>query len=282
MLTAIVITVTPVEETLGPAYAGRAVQAWFLGEVAAHDPDLAERLHAGDGARPYTVSDLVGIGPIRAGQRHLLPERSGWLRITSLSPELSDVLLGRIAPALPGATLELGGAALRVEGVATRQDEHRWAGQATAQDLLVTQSLGAGGSRRISMRFASPTTFRSRGHNVPFPLPELVFGSLVDRWNAFMPVLLHPEARRFAEERIVASKYRLHSKYVQFAKGARGAAVGATGECRYHVMSGDRYWTSVVRTLAAFAFFAGVGARTTMGLGQAALWDEDARQPVVG
>lgn len=280
MLTAVVVTLTPLTETSGPAFAGRAAQAWFLSQVAAFDPSLADALHAGSGLRPYTVSDLVGAGPIRSGQRMLSPERSGWLRITSLTPELSELLVERIVPSLPGAELDLGGPPLRVDSVATQSSEHMWAGQASTQDLLVTHSLGTDSSRRIPMRFASATTFRSQGHNIPFPLPELVFGSLVSKWNEFAPVALHPDARRFAGERIVASKYKLRSKYVQFGNSERGAAVGAVGTCRYHVMSGDRYWNNVIRTLAAFAFFAGVGARTTVGLGQAALWDESARQPV--
>jgi len=279
MLTAIVITVTPVAEVTGPAFTGRAVQAWFLNQVRAADPELSARIHAGDATRPYTVSDLVGAGPIRAGRRQLSPERQGWLRITALTPELSGVLLEQIVPALPGTQLDLGGPVVRVDGVATQPSEHRWAGQASPQALLVSHSLAPGDSRRLSMRFASATTFRSQGRNIPFPLPELVFGSLVNKWNEFMPVALHPDARRFAEERIVASKYKLRSKYVQFGPDDRGAAVGAGGACRYHVQSGDRYWTSVIRALAAFAFFAGVGARTTVGLGQATLWDEEARVP---
>lgn len=274
MLTAAVLTVTPLEESTGPAFAGRAVQAWFLELVRLFNPVLAGELHTGDGPRPYTVSDLVGVGPRRSGQRLLSPERSGWLRITTLTPELSAWLTERILPMLPGTHIDLGGTPVRIDQATVSPEVHQWAGQATPQALVTAGSLESQATRRVMLRFASPTTFRSQGSNVPFPLPDLVFGSLLNRWNAFAPVTLHPDARRFAEARIVASKYRLQSKFVEFARGQRGAAVGCMGTCRYVIQSGDRYWGGVIRTLAAYAFFSGVGARTTMGLGQAAPWDE--------
>ncbi len=281
MLAAIVLTVTPLDKCTAPPTVGRAAQAWLLDLIRAHDPALAAALHEGSGQRPYTVSDLIGAGPVRNGRRVLSPERTGWMRITALTADLSRLLVEQIAPTLPGATIDLSSVALRVESVAATPEAHRWAGQATPQALLTAHSLASRTPRRVTLRFASPTTFRSEGTNVPFPLPALVFGSLVNRWNAFSPIALHPDTRRFAEEMIVASKYTLRSQHVEFAAGERGGAVGCVGLCRYYIRSSDRYWGGVVHTLAAYAFFAGVGAHTTMGLGQAALWDEAEGRPLL-
>lgn len=281
MLKAIVITVRPEEAATAPSFLGRAVQAWFLNLVRAHDAGLSAAIHEAGGVRPYTVSGLIGAGPVQGGSQMLIPERTGWLRITTLTSELSSLLTERIAPMLPGARLDLEGGLLRVEAVAATPEEHPWAGEATPQTLIAAGALDLEMARRLTLRFASPTTFKSEEVNLPFPLPDMVFGSLISKWNAFSPVTMHPDARRFADARVAASKYELRTAYVPFGPDGHGGVVGCTGTCRYIVLGTDRYWRGVIRTLAGYSFFAGVGARTSIGLGQAALWDERTDKPIL-
>ncbi|MCP4700125.1 MAG: CRISPR-associated endoribonuclease Cas6 [Gammaproteobacteria bacterium] len=248
--------------------------------MRAHDPRLSAALHDSDGPRPYTTGDVVGLGPIRENRRQLSPERSGWLRITTLNEALTALLHERILPMLPGAFIDLDGATLRIESASTTPDEHMWAGQASAQQLVSAGALSGNMPRNLTLRFASPTTFKSQGVNVPFPMPDLVFGSLLMRWNAFAPVTLHPNAKQFAEVQVVASRYNLKTRYITFSQGKHGSAVGCVGQCRYTVRGNDRYWRGVMRTLAHAAFFVGVGARTAIGMGQTALWDNESLCPV--
>ena len=102
---------------------------------------------------------------------------------------------------------------------------------------------------------------------MPIPLPELVFGSLLQRWNAYAPVVFPEEVQRYARECLGVSRYQLASRIVH-VKGA-GRRVGAVGVVTYTSLNYDRYWMSLIQTLAAFAVFSGVGAGTAMGLGQA-------------
>jgi CRISPR-associated endoribonuclease Cas6 len=80
---------------------------------------------------------------------------------------------------------------------------------------------------------------------------------------------VHPETRRFAEERLAVSRYRLETRRVAFGDdGRRGTVAGCVGDCFYAILDKDRYWMGLIQLLAAFSFYAGVGRRTTMGLGQ--------------
>lgn len=269
MLISWVISLQPTEPASTPANLSRAAHAWFLGQVRQADPALAEELHHGHGQRPFTVSNLWPVGWRHRGEVTLSPEETYALRVTSFSSTLSALLREGVIPHLPGA-LTLGSVQLRVTGDTTDPAVHPWAGEETFEGLVQRHTLAAHMPRRVSLRFASPTLFRSADKNVPLPLPGLVFGGLLDKWNAFAPIQVHPDVRRFAQECLAVSRYRLETLPVAFGDdGARGAVAGFVGTCSYAIQVGDKYWMGLIHLLAAFALYAGLGRRTTMGLGQA-------------
>ncbi len=248
-----------------PRWWGRAAHALFLRAMAAVDAGLAERLHRPDDApRPFTVSTLMGPRA-HAG---LQPDAIYRLRFTAYSATVAQALLAAVAPRGPlgpGATIELDGVPF---AVLPRDDAPSpWEGATTYPDLagpwLTARQTPP---RHWTLRLASPTTFRSGGVHVPFPLPALVFGSLLQRWNAYAPIALPDETRRFAAQAMAVSRYRLQSRAVPLKSG--GLRIGAVGEVTYRALNPDRYWRSVIQVLVAFARFAGVGGGTSFGLGQ--------------
>ncbi|MDY7041292.1 MAG: CRISPR-associated endoribonuclease Cas6 [Chloroflexota bacterium] len=269
MLISWVISLQPAKPVSISPNLGRAAHAWFLERVRQADPPLAEKLHQGHGQRPFTVSNLLGIGRRHRGELTLSPETTYALRMTSFSTELSKLLCERVIPDLP-PVLTLGSVTLAVTGSTTDPAVHDRAGEDSFAGLVQRHTLAASIPHRVSLRFASPTLFRSENKNVPLPLPGLVFGGLVDKWNDFAPIGLPPEVRRFAQECLAISRYRLETLPVSFGdEGQRGAVAGCVGTCSYAIQVRDKYWMGLIHLLAAFAFYAGVGRRTTMGLGQA-------------
>lgn len=254
---------------------GRAAHGLFLSAVRDSNPALAEELHAGSGPRPFTASDLIGYSPRRA----LDPGRTYGLRFTALTGPVAQAIQaaagnGRLAA---GQAIELAGREFRIEAVAPGprlravENGHRrgesWAAATTWEALSAPWLLGrAQPGYRLAIQFASPTTFKSQEKHVPVPMPGWVFGSLLERWNAFAPVALPPEARRYAEECLALSGYQLRTRPMATKEG--GLRIGAVGVARYTAINKDRYWLSVMNLLADFALFAGAGAGTTMGLGQ--------------
>jgi CRISPR-associated endoribonuclease Cas6 len=271
MLLSWVLTLQPEERATVPSNLGRAAHAWFLGQVRAANAALAEELHSGQGLRPYTVSNLWELGRERGMEAILSPERSYTLRVTSFSPALSTVVKEKVIPCL-AEQVTMGDASFRVTASTTDSAAHGWAAEATFEGLVQQFTLTRDVSRSVGLRFASPTAFRVTGKKraVPLPLPNLVFGGLLDKWNAFSPIQVHPDVRRFAEECLVVSSYRLQTRTMAFGpEGERGVVPGFVGACRYYVEVADRYWMGLIQLLAGFSLYAGVGLRTTMGLGQA-------------
>jgi CRISPR-associated endoribonuclease Cas6 len=274
-LLSVLITLRPQAEACqapAPAWWGRAAHSLLLNLVRSADPSLAEALHEDDSApRPFTTSTLMGHFPRKDGWPYLDPAQTYTLRLTALRLDLAALLLENMqnGKLRTGGMLEVDRLPFTVEKVDAGQDapQHPWAGAESYQELSAAYLLArTTPPKRISLVFASPTTFKSGGKHIPLPLPELVFGSLLERWNTTAPVTFPPEARRYASECMAIGHYKLSSRIVSLKSG--GMRVGAVGEATYTCLTYDRYWMSVVSVLAAFARYAGVGAATAMGLGQ--------------
>jgi CRISPR-associated endoribonuclease Cas6 len=246
-----------------PDWWARAAHALVLDLVQQVDPGRAARLHDDQGVRPFTVSTLMG----RFAGRVPVPEEAFALRLTGFEPGLSELLCAAAEPGgqlAPAATIELDFCPFRVESVRTA--DHPWARQADFAEIA-TAALAGDPARQVTLQLTSPTTFKSGGRHQPLPLPELVIGSLLERWNAFAPVGFPPEVRRYAQECLAVNRYSLRTRPVPVKGG--GLRMGAVGQITYTTLNYDRYWMGVVQALAAFSLFSGIGAGTTNGLGQA-------------
>jgi len=137
--------------------------------------------------------------------------------------------------------------------------------------------------RRIGLRFCSPTLCQSadpaRGR---FPEPELVFKGLAEKWFTFTNVdpaewpasinRIIEEAAIYAGELLRVSRYKL-STAVEHFRGRDGSApfqkIGYIGTVEYvPERPASAAALRALGLLADYAFFAGVGYKTTMGMGQ--------------
>lgn len=264
MLLSAVILLRAQEATALPSYLGKAAHAFFLKLIASADATVGARLHGDSGPKPFTVSDLMGL-PRTRGRVRTIAGQTCFLRFTGYANDLSNLLTQKVLPSLP-TEVPLANGRFAVEEVFLESTAHPLSGQASYEELVERHLLQKKRSPlRVRLYFASPTTFRSGGRNVPLPLPGLVFGSLVERWNAFSSITISPEVRQYAEECLAISQCQLRTHTVDVASGKQ---VGFTGSCSYVAVRADSYWLRVVDLLAAFAFYAGVGYKTTMGFGQ--------------
>jgi CRISPR-associated endoribonuclease Cas6 len=264
MLISIVLTLVSDKPGLLPPFLGRANYAATLARIREVDATLAARIHDGDGPKPLTCSGLLDARIDRQGT-HIEAGRAVTLRVTGLADEVSRGLEAGLLMQ-PPPTWELDGHCFQVKAAICDAEQHSWSGRTTYGELTARLAAAERPPREATLHFASPTSFRSGGMHMPLPLPGLVFGSLVERWNAFSPVTLNPETRRFGEEQIAISRYRLESRAAAHKEG--GLRVGGLGRVTYTALSRDRYWLSVMQILADFAFYSGVGVQTAAGMGQ--------------
>lgn len=267
MFVSAVIILESLREGRGPIR-GDHLHGWFLRDlIRPRDPALACLLHEERRHKLFTMAVLARNGDAVAGGT-VAASPPIHIRITGLGGPLSDLLLV-LAPQEIGA-VRLGDHLFQAVGITTDARQHPWAGRDDANALW---SRWVGRDRthgRVRLHFASPTAFERRVDGlrsaVLFPEPDLVFRSLAEKWNAHSayppPLELVEGWDRWAR----VSMYALRTALVRL--GAVSLP-GFMGTCVF-APSPDAPPAArqAMSLLAEFAFYAGVGLKTTMGMGQ--------------
>ena len=166
--------------------------AVLLQLIGRHDAALAKTLHDSQGPKPFTTSPLQGPQTPRGHEVRLQENGAYWLRVTSIDPYLSDILA--TLESTPPSHMTLHQGRFDVLQVSSQPQDHPWAARSSYEQLYSDAQRRQGGGRpHVTMRFESATAFHSQGRTHVLPLPRLVFGSLLNRWNAYAPVELHED-----------------------------------------------------------------------------------------
>jgi len=240
---------------------GHHAYGFFLGLMARASGAVSTRLHDQAGPKPFTLSPVAPADP--TARRLALVEGARLrLRVTLLQEEAFAYLADAVWRLPADQGLPLGTARVACDGLITAPDQSPWARFTSFEELLES----AGEERRLGLAFTSPTTFRSKGdRNVLFPEPSLVLGSLLSRWNAFAPEGLNLGQDVVSAVRLFS--YRLNTRMLDFGSYHEQ---GFCGQATYGIGEGlSRDQVRALQALAGFAFYGGVGAKTTMGMGQA-------------
>jgi CRISPR-associated endoribonuclease Cas6 len=272
MLYSIAVRLTPTRTATVRATLGHQVHAAFLRTVREADPALAEVLHTPQfQMRPFTVSPLLEVPQAHNGQVTVRPDVDYYLRFTVLYEPIFQQFMSRFLHGRGRPVIRLGRALFVVREILATPESSPWAGY-TSFGQLVHQAQDA---EEVALEFTSPTAFsfgrKAWGQKiVPLPEPELVFGSLRKRWNTFAPpqMALEKAALEYVAENVVVKQYHIETKMQHFG---RSPQVGFLGSVTFKLMGRgeeDQRFRRQLNLLADFAFYSGVGYKTTQGMGQ--------------
>ena len=270
-LNAIVVNLIATHDGRVPLTQGALAHAAFLDLVHAADPDLADRLHDSGARQPFTLSplrDLPGAHPdedcyrLRAGHR-------ASLRLTLLDPDLFMAFLRRLLAAGPDLRLRIGDVTFAVESAIGAPGSHVWAGYTTAGELRER----AGAEPRIRLFFASPTAINlgqkdaAKQRMILIPAPRFIFGALRGTWNRSTGDEIPLAFETWVDDFVFVREVRNWQTAVYQLK--RGVHPGGFGDVTFEALDHHAVHLRTLNLLADFAFYSGIGSKTTMGMGQA-------------
>lgn len=252
MLQKLIITAQCVKAGSTKGYGGIDIHGWFFNWLHTYDPLLSQKLHDLED-KPFSIGSLAGAKR-EQGQTHLIIDKEYSFSIAGLNTEVCN-LLNEMVNLLPSADLRLGSAVLKIKEVLPL-----FRGQGLSyQEILGKTKTGT----RFRMEFRSPTGFRKNGNQIVFPQPELIMQNLWRRWNIFSKNTLPEIKDDFSF--IQVSRYKLQTQLLDFGDYK---IIGFMGECAFQMDKKlPEAINALIHSLGFFAGIAGVGYKTSMGLG---------------
>ena len=271
MLYAVVMTMSPLQSSRVRATMGAQAHAAFLATVREADYTLARTLHWPEiPQRPFTVSRLEGTEPARNGWLYLDPQTLYWWRFTGLYPPIFRNFIEHFLKGNRPPVVRLGEAYFSIHEILVTSHGHSWAGYTTWADLASNSYP----TEAIRLEFHTATAFglgqQSWGKRIGvLPDPRLVFDSLARSWNPYAPAPLHIDRKALRDyiDRAVIIK-RIEGLRTRMLHFKRVYQIGFTGQVTYGLMEENIQLQTQMDTLANFAFYAGVGMKRSMGMGQ--------------
>ncbi len=247
---------------------GRHLHALFLTLVSSVDRALGDSLHEAKADKAFTLSPLqvsrqfIGSRDSILQWEHTKPISAGtpcWWRISLLDDTLFSKLTQLWLNLNPNHPWHLGPADLHITSIlGTPQSTQPWA-NAISYAQLYEQSSDS--DRQIEFSFCTPTAFRQSQHDCALPTRELVFNSLINRWNQYSGI----ELPKNLIESIFPSFFNIRTELVA---DSRSKFIGCVGAINFRLLGDvDSLVIKQINALANFALYSGVGRKTTMGMG---------------
>lgn len=200
------------------------------------------------------------------GARRARATDSSFLRVTVLDDSLARRLLigaAKAPAALKG--LSLGPVPVVVRAIYLDPRTHPHA-RYEAYDALMPRSQEGPAPRGVRMRFTTPTALRVHAANLPLPEPVGLFRGYWHRWNEFAPEPAPESVLRAIEEGgvVLLSRHHIQTAPVRLSTSSQ---IGFVGEVSFEFATPDQAIAGWLTSLARFAFYAGSGYKSTMGMG---------------
>lgn len=122
---------------------------------------------------------------------------------------------------------------------------------------------GSPPKKKIKIQILTPLSFRRKGRQIPYPLPEPFFNSLLKLWNKFSGIKL-PEKIGSEFEKIKTARYFLRTELWKFSNYS---IIGCKGSIEFNIAHLPESTAKMINALCRFAEFSGVGYKRTMGMG---------------
>jgi CRISPR-associated endoribonuclease Cas6 len=252
---ALLLHLRPIASAPG-SFSPRHAHGLFFSLLQKIDPALATRVHEAK-RKPFTLTPL--------------PQRDSLvLRVTTLDDTLFAPLLGVILVEA-GAGLGLGEERYCLTQVVATPEGDGLAGHDAWEALAQPAPTW-----ELTLRFLTPTVFATskpggRTRYTPLPEPRLILKSLLDSWQVHSPfpypqgeLMALREAFEFDAE--IAGFHGLRHHRVEAGKGV---LPGFTGTVSLRLWGENVEAAAALGRLTALAFFSGVGAKVTYGMGLA-------------
>ncbi|MTJ09712.1 MULTISPECIES: CRISPR-associated endoribonuclease Cas6 [unclassified Anabaena] len=263
----LILNITPQSPIYTNFLSGRHYHALFLNLVSSVDRKLGDYLHESNADKPFTLSPLqiqsrnkTQFFTLQYNHQKQIPSGTPcWWRISLLDDNLFSQLTPLWLNLNPEQPWHLGSANLHITSIqGTPQSTQPWA-NACSYNQLYEQANEK--DRTFNFIFSTPVAFRQGAFDNVLPTRESVFNSLLNRWNKYSGI----ELTNIPLESIYPSAFNIGTEVIS---NYENKFIGCLGEISYRILGNvDAIGIKQINALADFVLYAGIGRKTTMGMG---------------
>lgn len=236
-----------------PRWLGNEARTIFYNMLLEADPQLSQKVHDELDPKPFTVSSLIRKDK---GQFYI--------RFTMLTYELYTPLIKILLDKFrDGDKIRFETREFEIERLVLGGINEKFAKVTDYRSLWQKTSR-----REFLLRFISPTSFKVGIGNLPFPLPYSVYQGLLRKWNQFAPtdLKINEDILQIVTNQVFPSRCSIHTNLVE-EKNTK--LIGFVGNCTFEVLGElSEKKLHQLTVLTEYAYYAGVGMKTTQGMGQ--------------
>ncbi|OCL26482.1 CRISPR-associated endoribonuclease Cas6 [Orenia metallireducens] len=238
---------TVLDLALGKSYRdfnGKQTHGLFFDLISSVDKKIADNLHQSNQVKPFTTGIIYGKEPK--------------IRFTFLEDEMQSALLSALLDR-DNFPLTLKDEEIVINTIRTVDDESGLANFCNYNQLLECEN------KSFRLSFLTPTAFKKGSLNYILPDLDSIFRGLLQKWNLFSGYKYDFGLIEEINQKVGITKHKVRSEVINYG---RYFQVGFVGYIEAKIFSKDKKFIKKVQSLAQFAFYAGVGYKTTMGMGQ--------------
>ena len=260
MLYSVIVKFKTKENVFFKYFPGESLHGMLFQILNKRDIKQADRLHNQYEVKPFTISPIIPYPRWQQGKMKLAAGKEHFFRITFLEEEWYQLFMSYFLH--HNNKLQLQGADIEITKVVTNSEQDKRCQCLEYQELREKAKPHS----NIKFKVHSTTTFRVGDRHIIFPAPNYLFHNLLNKWQMFGDEKLSLENKDF--EKVYVSRYDLQSTMEKF----RDYPIkGFKGSCEYELDSTlSKQKKREINLLFDFAFYSGIGYKTTMGLGQVA------------
>ena len=241
---------------------GETLHGFLMNEIKKLDEEFANEIHNTKKPKPFSILPLFvkeGETKMKDGFLYLKKGAKAEAKISALNQKMLELMTKAFSTLHnEKEELMLGNGKVKIDKVILTPE----GGEEFTTYKKIMDSVPL--SHSFECEIITPLTFRHNGMNIPLPLPELFFSSLLSIWNTFSPIKI-PNNIKEKFSRIAISMCRIKTEIWRFSEYK---IVGSKGRVRYIVGSNfNEDELKFLNALFAFSNISGVGYKRTMGMG---------------
>lgn len=249
-------------------FPGKKIHGFLFNAMREANEEISEQVHKLPDLKPFTVSPIFGT---RYGKPTLIEkEKTYRMRVTFLEDKIFELFTTKVMrDRILKKTFRIGSIEFLITKVILDQTRSYWASVFSPKDYIKENTELR---KEITLSFVTPTLFRIGDLHLSKPDAEKTYVGLLKKFNKYSDVKIDESiVEELKKIRIVKDdtnekKVFFENFYLQgFVGDVTFSIDNLSGEANEDV---SKELLTTFNILSEFAFYSGVGYKTTMGLGQ--------------